>query len=78
MTNTSIDLERSIRELRLPELGDTTIATHAVVQTIDPHTVAVVVFSGHNTPLIERAIREQHKDIADIASANDVITITVR
>lgn len=77
MMSTSTDLERSIRELRLPELGDATVAAHAVVQTLDPHTLAIVVFCGHNTQLIEQAIRDRRTDLTGISTANDVITITV-
>lgn len=76
MTNTE-KLEDRIRALRLPQLGDATVAAHAVIQTLDPHTLAVVVFCGNNTALIEQAIRDGHTGITTITTANDVITVTV-
>ncbi|MEU6584171.1 hypothetical protein [Nocardia sp. NPDC046763] len=70
------ELEVRIREFPLPELGDTTIGAHAVVQTLDPRTVAIVVFCGRHTQLIEQAIRNLPTGFTDVATANDVITIT--
>lgn len=69
-------LAGQIRGLRLPDLADTTVAVHAVVQTLDPHTLAIVVFYGHHTQLIEQAIQDRHPDLS-ITTANDVITIRV-
>ncbi|WP_040816450.1 hypothetical protein [Nocardia concava] len=66
-----------IRELRLPHSDGATVAAHAVVQTLDPRTLAVVAFHGRDTYLIEQAIRIQHADLASITAANEVITITM-
>lgn len=71
------DLEDSIRQLELTQLGSTVVAAHAVVQVIDPRTLAIVVFCGHNIQLIEDAIHNQHYDIASITSANEIITVTI-
>ncbi|MFC9964470.1 hypothetical protein ACFVH4_09520 [Nocardia ignorata] len=71
------ELENSIRELELTQLGSTTIAAHAVVQVIDPRTLAIVVYRGHDIQIIEDAIHNQHYQIATITSANEIITVTI-
>lgn len=75
--NTTETLRGRIRALRLPQLGNATVAAHAIVQTLDPHTLAVVVFCGNNTELIEQAIRDGHTGMTGITTTNDVITVTI-
>ncbi|MET7768805.1 hypothetical protein [Nocardia sp. NPDC005366] len=75
--NTITQLENTICHLELAELAHTTVSAHAVVQTIDPNTLAVVVFCGHNTQIIEDAIRSQHYNTKEITTTSDIITVTI-
>jgi len=72
-----IELERNIHDLELDELGHSTVGAHAALQVIDPHTLAIVVYCGHNAQLIEQAIRGQHYQTKEITSAHEIITITI-
>lgn len=71
------ELENTICQLELAELADTKVSSHAVVQVIDPNTLVVVMFSGRNTEVVERAIRTQQYSAKQIATQRDVITITI-
>jgi hypothetical protein len=74
---TITQLGNTISQLELTELAHTTVSAHAVVQTIDPSTLAIVVFCGHNTQIIEDAIRSQHYDTKEITTTSDIITVTI-
>ncbi|WP_330181561.1 hypothetical protein OHB26_35140 [Nocardia sp. NBC_01503] len=70
-------LENTICHLELPELAGATVSAHALVQTIDPSTLAVVVFCGSNTQIIEDAIRGRCHDTRGITTASDIITVII-
>ncbi len=74
---TITQLRNTISNLELTELAGTPVAAHAVVQVIDPHQLVVVVFHGHDTPIVEHAIRSQNYATTELTSANDIITVTI-
>ncbi|MET9487341.1 hypothetical protein [Nocardia sp. NPDC006630] len=70
-------LESTICHLELPELAGATVSAHAVVQTLDPSSLAVVAFCGRNSQIIEDAIRDQHYDTKGITATGGIITVTI-
>lgn len=71
------ELERTIHDLELDELGHSKVAAHAALQVIDSRTLAIVVYCGHNAQLIEQVIRDQHYKAKEITSDHEIITITI-
>ncbi|MRH92874.1 hypothetical protein GFY24_36580 [Nocardia sp. SYP-A9097] len=70
-------LENAISHLELTELAHTTVSEHAVVQVIDPRRLAVVMFCGDKTQIIEDAIRSQRYNAKELTTTHDIITITI-
>lgn len=71
------DLERKLSQLELAGLPNATLSSRAVLQIIDPHSLAVVAFDNRNTRLIEQSITKENLGATEITVGAHHITIKI-
>lgn len=76
MMRTITELGNTVRAVELAELRST-VAAHAAVEIVDPHTLAIVPFRGYHTAMVEQALRSRSLGAREITTAHDIITVTI-